>query len=105
MAPELKIVVSDITELTCSNCVFSTPSASTPDRWACNHTDAVWKNTMQASDVFMWGDILKYSNDFCSQGQWLFRGSWLYDAEDEPKLHVFEYLELYDRFAKRTLDQ
>lgn len=85
MPPELKKPINSLAEITCENCVFSYIDKAEPI--CCNPDSPDW---------------YRESNGYCSEGQWLWFGSYLYDhGVPDAKLHLCDYQELYQEFARK----
>ena len=86
MPPELKKSITSLAEMTCENCVFSVPD------------DELIVCSNARSD-----DWNRDRHDFCSEGQWLWFGAYLYDqGVPDAKLHLCDYQELYQEFARKV---
>ena len=97
MPPELKKPITSIDEMTCENCVFSEhhwQEQKNPKAHYCR------LHLLDQKDDFA---QVTTSDLFCSEGQWLWFGNYLheYGIDEEPKIHVCEYEELYQEFARQ----
>lgn len=94
MPPTFKRVVNKVSEMTCENCIYSYGKAiglcSVID-WQCNNPNAL-------KPIYS----TRKSENFCSEGEWLYLGKFYNHSEDE--LTVMEYRSLYVRFAELELN-
>ncbi len=87
MPPEMKKPITSMNEMTCENCVFS----NKPGDMVCNNSNS--------------DNWYRDNGEFCSEGQWLWFGKWLYEehtSDSKEILHLCNYWELYTKFAREA---
>lgn len=85
MPPEIKKVVSKISDISCRNCIHS---ALFQTGISCNRYPGV--------------GYLINPNYFCGDGNWLYFGTW-WGCETSPEeLHCMDYAALYGKFAEKA---